>query len=314
VSLHEWLSNAGYYLDNRGIAGGLELASGELVAGVCSRLDPYLPASGTNVYERDWDLLVVLDTCRVDALRAVADEYEYFPAEVPSTWSVGSKTREWMRKTFTREYADEVARTAFVTFNPNSEDELDPADFLHLQEVWRTDWVAEQGGVPPEPITDHAIAAGRELDPDRLIAHYKQPHAPYARLDGFDATNPFDATENDRSGVFGAIIEGDLSRERAWTGYLNELRWALDDVERLLANVDADRVAITADHGECFGEWGLYGHHEAVPVRVLREVPWVETTATDTGESEPDVSVAGGSDRSVAGRPVEEKLAALGYR
>jgi hypothetical protein len=287
----------------------MKLSAGELVAGACSRIDPLLPASGTNVYDRDWDLLIVLDTCRVDALRAVAGEYSFLPSEVPSMRSVGSKTREWMRKTFTPDYADEMARTAFVTFNPNSDDELDPDDFCHLQEVWRTDWVAEEGGVPPGPVTDYAIAAGRELDPDRLIAHYKQPHAPYARLEGFDATNPFGATENDRSGVFGAIIEGDLSRERAWTGYLDELRWALDDVGRLLANVDADRVAITADHGEAFGEWTFYSHNVACPHPAVRRVPWVETTATDEGTYEPSVEPT----RNVSA-DVEDQLAQLGYR
>jgi hypothetical protein len=31
----------------------------------------------TNVFEKDWDVLVVLDACRVDALRAVQDEYDF---------------------------------------------------------------------------------------------------------------------------------------------------------------------------------------------------------------------------------------------
>jgi hypothetical protein len=310
MTAHEWLSNARYYVDHQGPAGALKLTGGELLAGACSRLDPIVPTWGTNVYDRNWDLLVVLDTCRADALQAVSDEYAFLPSAVPSMRSVGSKTREWMRKTFTDDYADEKARTAFVTFNPNSDDELDPEDFLYLKEVWRTDWEPDQGGVPPEPVTDYAIAASRNLDPDRMIAHYKQPHAPYTALDGFDPTNPLEATDNDRSGVFGALIRGELSREDAWEGYLDELRWGLDEVERLLKNVDANRVAITSDHGECFGEWGLYGHHEAVPARVLREVPWVETTATDTGASEPDVLV----DPRTTGPSVNEKLRALGYK
>lgn len=32
---------------------------------------------GSNVFEENWDLLVVLDACRVDALRAVEDEYPF---------------------------------------------------------------------------------------------------------------------------------------------------------------------------------------------------------------------------------------------
>jgi len=314
MTLGEWVSNARYYAAHRGPLGAAKLSAAELVTGGLRRLDPYLPPRGTNVYDREWDLLVVMDTCRVDALRAVAPEYDFLPAPEEVGWmrSVGSKTHEWMRKTFTDAYAAEMAGTAFVTFNPNSADVLDPADFLYLAEVWRTDWDAERGGVPPRPVTDRAVAAGREFDPDRLVAHYKQPHAPYPEIEGFDATNPFDATENDRSGVFGALIEGELTMERAWNGYLDHLRWGLDDVELLLENVDAERVAVTADHGECFGEWGLYGHHEAVPVPELVRVPWVETTATDGGGYEPDVDLS--ATQADAGPSVEEKLRALGYR
>ncbi|MFC5278677.1 hypothetical protein ACFPM1_07900 [Halorubrum rubrum] len=54
---------------------------------------------GTNVFDRDWDLLVVLDACRVDALREVADEYG-FVGDVESMTSVGSTSFEWMNHTF----------------------------------------------------------------------------------------------------------------------------------------------------------------------------------------------------------------------
>lgn len=50
---------------------------------------------GTNVFERDWDLLVVLDTCRVDTLRHVSDEYDFLD-DVGAMWSVGSSIREWV--------------------------------------------------------------------------------------------------------------------------------------------------------------------------------------------------------------------------
>jgi hypothetical protein len=32
---------------------------------------------GTNVFNEDWDLLVVLDTCRVDSLKSVSEEYSF---------------------------------------------------------------------------------------------------------------------------------------------------------------------------------------------------------------------------------------------
>lgn len=32
---------------------------------------------GMNVFSRDWDLLVILDTCRVDGLNALVPEYDF---------------------------------------------------------------------------------------------------------------------------------------------------------------------------------------------------------------------------------------------
>ena len=111
---------------------------------------------GTNVYERDWDLLVVLDACRVDALREVADEYEFI-TEVESMRSVGSTSFEWLNHTFSTDYRDEVRQTAHVTrngytghvfgqggetgssgvpFGPAEYDVVDPEEFAYLEELW----------------------------------------------------------------------------------------------------------------------------------------------------------------------------------
>jgi hypothetical protein len=91
--------------------------------------------------------------------------------------------------------------------------------------------------------------------------------------------------------------------------YLDNLRLALRSVERLLENTDAETVAITADHGELFGELGAYGHPEGVPHPNLKKVPWVETTATDERTSDPDVDIA----RQESGAEFEEQLRDLGY-
>lgn len=72
-----------------------------------------------------------------------------------------------------------------------------------------------------------------------------------------------------------------------WTAYLNNLRLVLDSVETLLKNVDAETVAISADHGEAFGEWGVNRHPIAIPHPKIKRVPWTLMSATDTGEYEP---------------------------
>ncbi|WP_324665347.1 alkaline phosphatase family protein [Haloarcula sediminis] len=104
-------------------------------------------------------------------------------------------------------------------------------------------------------------------------------------------------------------MAGDVSRAEMWDAYLATLRYVLDDVALLLENVDAERVAITADHGEAFGEWGFYWHTVGCPHPAVRRVPWVGTTATDEGTYDPVVTpeTDEGFDR-------QQHLRDLGYR
>ncbi|MFP4174872.1 MAG: hypothetical protein ACLFSW_03735 [Halobacteriales archaeon] len=263
---------------------------------------------GTNVYERDWDVLIILDACRVDLLRSVADEYDFIGSvdEVDRVESVGSMSKEWMAKTFDDDHADEVADTVYVTSNAFSERILDEDDFLELDEVWRYAWDEDEDTVLPRPVTDRAIRAARQHDPDRLVVHYIQPHHPFLSIDGFEAAT-FGPDSADT--VVDALRKGKIERDRFMRAYRDNLRTALDDVELLLSNVDAD-VAITADHGDALGEWGVYDHPVGFLHPAVRTVPWVETQATDTGEHEPAAwkeAVETDEDE------VTDRLQALGY-
>jgi len=214
-------------------------------------------------------------------------------------------SKEWMAKTFTDEHANEVAETAYVTSNVFSERMLDADRFETLEEVWRDGWDGTADTVLPRTMTDRAIRIARENDPDRLIVHYVQPHHPFVDLDaGFDA-DPFGPALSDT--VVDALRKGKIDRERFWRAYQDNLRLALDDVELLLSNVDAERVAITADHGDALGEWGIYDHPVGCLHPAVRTVPWATTTATDRDTHDPEI------DREVDDSDVEDRLQALGY-
>jgi len=86
------------------------------------------------------------------------------------------------------------------------------------------------------------------------------------------------------------------------------LECVLGDVELLLSAIDADSVVLTADHGNSFGEAGVFGHYRHVPIPSLRTVPWVETTARRTRDYEPAEYDTEPSDGEVS-----ERLSALGY-
>ena len=298
-----------------------------------------LSTIGTNVFSRDWDLLVLLDTCRVDALQEIASEYDFL-GDIGSLRSVGGRSPEWIAKTFTEQYEGDIRNTAYLSANAFSQEilrnrhhesasrgdvnlaysllsriptvdvsSLGRFEYLYGYEPVGTDGPLghKDGGTPPRYVTDRGIAVGRDYEFDRLILHYLQPHPPYV-ANALKEGRELKQHERDWWGYLGET--GDY--ETIWDTYLDELRYVLDDVELLLKNMDAETVVISADHGEAFGEYWEYGHHTGSVNPYVRNVPWVETTATDqhtyTPTTEPPVN--GGSDEA----STEDRLEALGYK
>ncbi|WP_231184933.1 hypothetical protein [Haladaptatus sp. DYF46] len=286
---------------------GVDKSAYELYKGVLRRIGERREF-GESIYDHRWDALVVLDGCRFDCMCEVAPDVPF----VDRVWrfdSAGTRSDEWMRANFgTRDCSD----TVHVTANPNSARHLDADNFARLEEVWRDGWDDQLGTVPARTVTDRAIAAGRE-DPDKLVVHYMQPHFP-----SIPDPLPGDAMSKDefgeRVGVWERLRRGDLTRKQVWRSYRDNLRYALSEVEVLLDNLDAERVVITADHGNGFGEWYVYGHPDSTPIRVLREVPWVITSGTDTGSYDPEEWMEGEDASNGSNASVDERLSALGYR
>jgi hypothetical protein len=262
---------------------------------------------GRHVFEHDWDLLIVLDACRYDLFETVAPDYE-FAGDVVPVRSVGSTSREWLQKTFAPDHHAAAANTTYVTANPFSDSTLDGTDLGGLEEVWRDDWDEGLGTVPADPVTDRAITRWRAGDADRMIVHYMQPHFPSVPEPSFGSGIELDAVGDHWDSVWHRLRKGDISVDAVRRAYRANLEYALDSVGTLLSSVDADRVVLTADHGNAFGSWGVYGHPPAA-IPAVRTVPWCETTARDRGEYDPSPAKA---DRDLDD-DVASKLHDLGY-
>lgn len=139
-----------------------------------------------------------------------------------------------------------------------------------------------------------------------------QPHAPFRTIEGIEPLTKDDVGKIDagRTTVWDLIRKGEVNKEDAWTAYLDNLRWVLNDVEILVNSMDLESVVLTADHGECFGEWGFYGHPNGIPLPKLKRVPWVELAAENKGIYEPDISQW---EKFESDQEVEERLEQLGY-
>lgn len=321
MSIWDWVDNTLERYRRDGAWTGSIGALQELWQGGLGLIGEHVYNYGTHVYQEEWDLLVVLDTCRPDALAAVADEYEFLSGYDPETEtlnSLGSRSPEWIGKTFdpASVAGQELDETAYVSANPHTRDIPDPSSLGLLDELWKYAWSEEYGTVPPDRVTDRTIDTVRSGEFTRVVAHYMQPHSPYRTLVeehpewftlqvGLD--NPDARTEMI---IWERLRTGRISRADLWDAYLDNLRWALDEVKTLLESVDADRVIVTSDHGEAFGEWWYYGHASTAPIPVLKRVPWAVTTATDTGEY--DVSLTA-ENVELDESTVDDRLRDLGY-
>jgi hypothetical protein len=295
---------------------------------------------GKNIFSENWDLLIILDTGRVDALQELADEYDFI-SDINSIRSAGANTSEWISATFTHSYIDEIQKSTYLCANgcakailqdsrpeniPLNEsyltykllsafDTVSDEDLDCFENIWKFEPTGEegprghkQGGPPPRYVTDRAITHGREHNPDRLICHYHQPHAPYT-INALKEDRELREYENSSS----SYIKRTGNKKKPWNAYLDELRYVLDDIEVLLDNIDAEKVIISADHGNLFGELGVFSHPIGSLHPKAREVPWITTTATDTGEYDPETPAPSDTDMKTD-KNIDQVLEALGYK
>lgn len=319
---------------------GARTLYGRAAQGVLSRV-----REGTPIWDREWDVLCVLDACRLDLMREVCADgaYGFLPGEdgVDHLWSVASQSAEWMDRTFAPAFRDEMARTAYVSGNPFTGqavewmDELtgevlplSAADFGVLYEGWRDQWVHRDiSTMPPRPLTDAAIHTWREresLGVDRVLVHYMQPHAPFRSRPGWFYGDADLEGWGSISGEAGGVGEGLWEKlrngthdfEAFWGAYRDNLEWVLEDVSLLVENCDGT-VVLTSDHGNGHGEWGVWSHPPGVAVPALRRVPWVELPGRDRETYDPDppdgLVDPPSTDDADAVEP-EARLADLGYR
>jgi len=132
--------------------------------------------------------------------------------------------------------------------------------------------------------------------------HTHAPYIEHAIKDGGDELREFE------SEPFEYLRDGGKV-DTVWNAYLTELHSALTSIERLLNNFDAEKVVITADHGEAFGEWNVYGHMSGSIHPYVRKVPWVRTSAADNRIHTPEQQ----GEQDVSEEKLKSQLEALGY-
>ncbi|HEC65572.1 MAG TPA: hypothetical protein ENI23_09770 [bacterium] len=257
------------------------------------------------IVEEDWDNLIILDACRFDFFEKVYKDY--LDGTLEKRISKGSNTGEWLVKTFPDKY-DYV----YISANPYINSRGIPLNKCRLEyknyswnavehfskiiDVWDFGWSKEIKTVHPRNVN---IAYLSNIYKKKTIIHYMQPHYPYIsyKKETFEVKGHKYLTKIMKKNY--AILRKNaplitqkitnllrqpntLKRickkegmEQLLYYYEENLRIVLKHISRIINDLDGKTI-ITADHGEAFGEQGIWQHPPETYIPVLIEVPWLE--------------------------------------
>lgn len=264
---------------------------------------------GLDVFDRDWDNLLLLDACRFDLFETMV-QHEFADSLVPTpVTSRGACSPEFIRGNFAnRELHDTVLITANSWYDRLRQNEDGFNLDLHYVEYVEPDTF---NGATAHPFTvaDKVRWAADEFPNKRLVVHFLQPHPPFFSRDGeelfyFGCHSPWHIKRND------------VSPAEFVQAYLETLYCVLSVTLDLAADLNGKSV-ISADHGELFGERvspipiACYGHPwGCFTVEELMTVPWLDLPANDRKDVSADTPRR---QSPTAGTSVEGQLSKLGY-
>ena len=129
--------------------------------------------------EEEWDYLIVLDACRYDYFEQLC--HQYLEGDLAKKISVGSATKEWRTKSFTKSHSDVIYISANPYFTSRTVVKgFSGKDHFHkIYDLWYEYWDDENSTVLPETVTEKSIEIINSLPEKRAIIHYIQPHEPY---------------------------------------------------------------------------------------------------------------------------------------
>ena len=264
---------------------------------------------GIRIMEEDWDHLIVLDACRYDYFERLNE----LGGRLFRRTSIASTTAEWLKRNFPGYYGDVVYVSAnpFVS-NVEFQGFKGYEHFFKVEPVWDYGWSEETGTVHPKVVVDSALRIREEHPDKRLIVHFLQPHAPYigsTRIARSDLGISGGAKEEVINLIWAKVRRGEIPIEKLKRAYEDNLRLVMGEVKRLVEGLSG-KIVVTADHGECFGEHGVYGHDWGIYFKELVEVPWLEIKKGERLEAKWEERESGElSDEE----KIRRRLKALGY-
>lgn len=224
--------------------------------------------------QEDWDNLIILDACRFDYFK----KENPFDTTADMVLSPGSSTKTFLRKTITETYPGVV----YVTANSQT-DKLNLQDSFHDHiRVWKENWDSDLKTVPPDVMADRTIEVAKSYPNKKIISHFIQPHEPHIGPIGKNLNHrgAMDADADSSKPIWDFVRDGELSKKELRQSYRENVQIVMPHICRLVDQLHGKTV-ITADHGECLGGWGIYGHPHNHFIEPLVFVPWLVIDSTE---------------------------------
>ncbi len=224
----------------------------------------------TYLTDMEWDVLIVLDACRWDAF------CEIYGKKVPFICSPGTWTGDWVKENFVygpnTGTLEDVLVVTGSPWNAPAYYEMNgwTYPFKDCISVFVDGWDERLHTVLPATLTEACRKAVSEYHPKRLLVHFMQPHMPW-----IDYVQTHKITTDLVNDIWDMVEDGRIPLLEARKAYEENLKLVLKEVWKLVAQLDG-KIVITSDHGNLFGEYGLFGHPARIGVPELVKVPWLE--------------------------------------
>ncbi|WP_332899999.1 MULTISPECIES: hypothetical protein [unclassified Haladaptatus] len=264
---------------------------------------------GVEMFEEDWDNLIILDACRYDTFA----QRHTLPGTLEQKKSKVSSTIEWLDT-----YLDgaDLRDTVYITANPQLYRKRDRVDvqFHAVEHIWQDDgWDDEFRTVRPETVAKRMKQAAETYPNKKIVGHFIQPHYPFI---GETGQKHMDLDSLD---FWNRVLNGEvtLDDEILWQAYEENFDLCMPIVEDLLETLQGKTV-VTADHAEMIGERSSpipmkeYGHPTELHTPELTTIPW---HTYQNGERK-EITVGDDSEtttRDETADVVQERLQDLGY-
>lgn len=281
---------------------------------------------GINVFDEDWDNLVILDACRQDVFQEEHD----LDGRFETRQSLGSCSAQFVRGNLRGRTMHDVVIVGAVSWYEKVRTEEESFEVHDIEVVEESDdhplkqkyvEAGRSGWIRPERVTERAREINEKYPNKRLLIQYQQPHTPYIGETGqeYFGELPFKYAWNS---------DGRLSvpKDVLWRAYRENLHLALDEVGELLPDL-AGKTVVSSDHGELLADRRLplyvpgfgylrrrLGHPCGIYVKQLTEVPWFVVESDERKSIEAEVPGEQPTLNDEELERINERLRAAGYK